>query len=282
MILVPRESASHWYFPDGSPLHEVERADGKGTRPTNLRDARKLGLYPSVTNILSVLAKPGLNAWKQEQAILAALTLPRRSGESLDKFANRVVTDMAQQVRDAANLGSAIHAAIENYAQSREIPENVEVRTLFEPARDWFESEVAEVHAVEEAVSHTEWGYAGRVDLVATLRSTGRPTVIDFKTQKTRRDKNGTLRPVFYETWELQLEAYRQALLSRVSKFAALDTASVVIGSTEAVPVKTRIWDPLAAPSCFRAFLAARQLWVWTKGYCPVADNSHLHHNDAP
>lgn len=83
MILVPRESASHWYFPDGSPLHEVERADGKGTRPTNLRDARKLGLYPSVTNILSVLAKPGLNAWKQEQAILAALTLPRRSGESL-------------------------------------------------------------------------------------------------------------------------------------------------------------------------------------------------------
>ncbi len=40
MIIVPRESASHWYFPDGTPLHEVPRADGKGNRPTNLRDAR--------------------------------------------------------------------------------------------------------------------------------------------------------------------------------------------------------------------------------------------------
>jgi len=39
MILVQRESASHWYFPDGTPHHEVARADGKGTRPTNLRDA---------------------------------------------------------------------------------------------------------------------------------------------------------------------------------------------------------------------------------------------------
>lgn len=65
MLIVPRESASHWYFPDGTPLHEVPRADGKGQRPTSLRDARKLGLFPSVTNVLSILAKPGLDAWKQ-------------------------------------------------------------------------------------------------------------------------------------------------------------------------------------------------------------------------
>jgi hypothetical protein len=31
MILVKRESASHWYLPSGAPFHEVERADGKGT-----------------------------------------------------------------------------------------------------------------------------------------------------------------------------------------------------------------------------------------------------------
>jgi len=37
--------------------------------------------------VLGVIAKPALDAWKQEQAILAALTLPRNEGEPLDEFA---------------------------------------------------------------------------------------------------------------------------------------------------------------------------------------------------
>jgi hypothetical protein len=282
MILVSRESASHWYHPDGTPIHEVERADGKGTRPTSLRDARKLGLYPSVTNILGVLAKPGLDAWKQEQAILAALTLPRRNNEPLDDFARRVVADMTQQVRDAADLGSAIHAAVENYAQSGELPANPDVLRLFAPVRVWFDTEVEKVHAVEAAVSHPGWGYAGRVDMVATLRSTGRPAVIDFKTQKTRTAKDGTSQPVFYETWPLQLEAYRRALASRSRDLDRADIASVVIGSTEPVPVAVKFWDPLEATARFRAFLAARQLWVWSKGYCPVQHDADRPDDDPP
>lgn len=272
MILVSPDSGSHWYHPDGTPMHEVERADGKGRRPTNLRDARKLGLYPSVTNVLAVLAKPGLDAWKQEKVVLAALTLPRRPGESESDFAERVVLSMTRQVGDAAELGSAVHRAIERYAQSGDLPENPDVARLFEPARQWFDAEVTQVHTVEAAVSHPEWGYAGRVDLVATLRTTGRPTVIDFKTQKTRRDRKGNFAPGFYEVWPLQLEAYRQALVAVDPKLSGAETASVVIGSTEPVPVVTRVWDPLEAPARFRAFLAARQLWVFTRGYCPVAD----------
>ena len=263
-------------------MHEVARADGKGTRPTTLRDARKLGLYPSVTNVLSVLARPGLDAWKQEQAILAALTLPRRNGESVDDFARRVVADMSQQVRDAADLGSAIHRAIELYAQSGAIPEHPEVARLFQPAREWFDREVEDVHAVEAAVSHSEWGFAGRVDLIATLRSTGRPCVIDFKSQRTRKNKAGEFAPIFHEVWPLQLEAYRQALVSRDPRFSGAETASVVIGSTEPVPVVSHVWDPLEAPSRFRAFLAARQLWVFTRGYCPVADAPSRPDDDPP
>ena len=53
---------------------------------------------------------------EDEQGILAALTLPRSSEESLDAFAHRVVTDMGEQVEKAADLGSAIHAACEVYA----------------------------------------------------------------------------------------------------------------------------------------------------------------------
>jgi hypothetical protein len=273
MLIVPRESASHWYFPDGTPLHEVPRADGKGSRPTSLRDARKLGLFPSVTNVLSILAKPGLDAWKQEQAILAALTLPRTEGETLDDFAKRVLVDMTSEVGRAADLGSAVHAAIEGYAQGRWLPEDKGVARLFEPARQWFDKEVTQVHSVEIATAHLEWGYAGRVDLVATLRSTGRPTVIDFKTQKTRRDKDGSFKPIIHDTWPLQLEAYRMALASRDKGLADAAIASVVIGSTDPVPVVVKVWDDADKDGYFRAFLAARDLWVWQKNYCPVKDS---------
>jgi hypothetical protein len=272
MLIVPRESASHWYFPDGTPLHEVPRADGKGSRPTSLRDARKLGLFPSVTNVLGILAKPALDAWKQQQAILAALTLPRNEGESLDDFASRVVTDMQSEVGRAADLGSAVHAAIEGYAQGRWLPEDKEIARLFEPARQWFDAEVTQVHSVEIAAAHLEFGYAGRVDLVATLRSTGRPTVVDFKTQKTRRDKDGTFKPIIHDTWPLQLEAYRMALASRDKGLSNAAIASVVIGSTEPVPVVVKVWDDADKASFFKAFLAARDLWVWQKNYCPVRD----------
>jgi hypothetical protein len=251
----------------------VPRADGKGQRPTSLRDARKLGLFPSVTNVLSILAKPGLDAWKQEQAILAALTLPRSEGETLDDFAKRVLVDMTSEVGRAADLGSAVHAAIEGYAQGRWLPEDKGVARLFEPARQWFDKEVIAVHSVEIATAHLEWGYAGRVDLVATLRSTGRPTVIDFKTQKTRRDKDGSFKPILHDTWPLQLEAYRMALASRDKGLADAAIASVVIGSTDPVPVVVKVWDDADKDGYFRAFLAARDLWVWQKNYCPVKDS---------
>ena len=273
MIIVPRESASHWYFPDGTPLHDVPRADGKGERPTSLRDARKLGLFPSVTNVLGVISNPGLAAWKQEQAILAALTLPRHEDEPLDDFARRVVTDMASEVKSAADRGSAVHAAIEGYAQGGWLPEDKEIARLFEPARQWFDAEVIQVHSVEIAAGNPEWGYAGRVDLVATLRSSGRPTVIDFKTQKVRRDKAGNFKPLLHDTWPLQLEAYRQALICRDKGLADAAIASVVIGSTEPMPVVVKVWDDADKAGFFRAFLAARDLWVWQKNYCPVKDS---------
>jgi hypothetical protein len=226
-----------------------------------------------VTNVLGVISNPGLAAWKQEQAILAALTLPRHEDEPLDDFARRVVTDMASEVKSAADRGSAVHAAIEGYAQGGWLPEDKEIARLFEPARQWFDAEVIQVHSVEIAAGNPEWGYAGRVDLVATLRSTGRPTVIDFKTQKTRRDKAGHFKPLLHDTWPLQLEAYRQALICRDKGLADAAIASVVIGSTEPVPVVVKVWDDADKAGFFRAFLAARDLWVWQKNYCPVKDS---------
>jgi hypothetical protein len=243
-------------------------------RSVTLRDARKLRLYPSVTNILGVLAKPALDAWKQEQAILAALTLPRIDGETTDDFARRVVSDMGEQVEKAADLGSAIHAACEVYANSKVLPENPQVAALFEPVRQWFDSDVERIDCIERVVTHHEWGYAGRVDMVAKLKSTGGWALVDFKTQKVKRDAKGKAKPAFYDPWPLQLEAYRQAIIHSGRGKHPLDIVSLVISSVEPIPVMPRIWPREETPAYFRAFVNARHLWVWIKGYCPIASDS--------
>ena len=271
MILIQRESASHWYLPDGTPYHDVPRADGNGTRSVTLRDARKVNALPSVTNILSVLSKPGLDAWKQEQAIMAALTLPKRDDESLDAFARRVVTDMSEQVRSAADLGSAVHAAIEVYLQTGESPENPDILRLFEPLKLWIDEHIERIGLVEAVAVHSEFGYAGRIDLVAKLKSTGTWAVIDFKTQKMKPDKKGVFQAAFYETWPLQLMAYFRALNHAGECSRRLeDIASVVINSVEPTPVQVKIWPRDEHEPFWQAFHCARELWCFTKGYRPA------------
>src|SRR5216117_4037187 len=68
----------HWYARDGSPVYQVEAKKG-GMRTTTIRDAFKLDLVPSVTAILNIAAKPGLEIWKANQVLDSALTLDRKS-----------------------------------------------------------------------------------------------------------------------------------------------------------------------------------------------------------
>ena len=76
----PHAASGHWYTVDGRPLHTLPVAAG-GHRPTRLEDARALGLYPSVTGILKVIAKPGLEHWKMKQVALAAARGSQNPGE---------------------------------------------------------------------------------------------------------------------------------------------------------------------------------------------------------
>lgn len=63
--------SEHWYTREGSPCYEQVTQKG-GLRATDLRDARKQGLVPSVTTVLGVVAKPQLEVWKVNQGIMAA------------------------------------------------------------------------------------------------------------------------------------------------------------------------------------------------------------------
>jgi hypothetical protein len=266
MLLIQRQATSHWYMPNGQPFHEIAKKDGPGYRPLTVADARRVGALPSVTNVLGVVAKPGLNAWKIEQGIMAALTLPRQLEEPLDVFAHRVVTDMGEQVEKAADFGSAIHAACELYAIERQMPEDPLLREHLTAWVEWFHENVERVASVEQVFVHSQHGYAGRVDMVALLREIGW-AVIDFKTQKVRRSLNGQAKPAFYETWPLQLAAYRGAILARGDVKNSLSLVSIIIDSAQPGPVHIKVWDDT---DYFSSFLAALELWKYVKGYDPV------------
>ena len=201
-----KSESGHWYDKDGNPFYTIERADGKGVRNTTLRDAKKLGLLPSVTTILGVAAKPGLQNWLQQQAILAALTLPRNEGESEADYLDRVLTDSKAQGREAADRGTLIHGVLESFFDGillESIPEycrNAEnaLKATF-GNRLWIS---------EKSASH-ELGFAGKVDLHAKGdKVKGIPGVVcDFKTKETPLEK-----VVPYEDHIMQIAAYRELL----------------------------------------------------------------------
>lgn len=187
----------HWYTKDG---HTAYTTIGKtGERPTTLRDARKLGLLPSVTTINGMLSKAGLDTWKQQQVLLAALTLPRSEGESEQEWLVRVMQDSKATGREAAERGTAIHAVIEEYFEQKYMSNKPPYLDAIDKALiDAFGSQL---WLTEKSFGHP-LGFGGKCDLMS---SSG--FVVDFKTKETDLDKVD----VYFEH-EMQLAAYREGL----------------------------------------------------------------------
>jgi len=113
-------SAGHWYDRTGQMVETVPGAKGQPVKP-DIRHARKLGLLPGVTSVIKVQSAPGLVNWMVDQALMAALTLPRVEGETLDAFKERARRDSQQQAEKARDKGSECHTALEMAVQRRPV-----------------------------------------------------------------------------------------------------------------------------------------------------------------
>ena len=247
--------SQHWYNREGRPAYEVQSAKG-AMRATTLADARKLGLVPSVTTVLSVIAKPQLEAWKVKQGILAALTLPRVEGESEDDWLARVGTDSRQQVVDAADEGNRIHDAIEASFLRRVYPAkyhpHVEaaraaLAEAFPGVDDWI---------AEASFAHPS-GYGGKVDLHSP--STG--IVVDWK------GKDGPLddgKRLAYDQ-HYQLSAYQDGLL-----LPRTVCANGFVSRTHPGKVHLHAWSADEINHGADVFRAALGLWKAVKRYEPA------------
>lgn len=197
MNYIKQNRGSHWYTREGYPMHTTTGKDGVG-RPTHVGDARKSGLLPSVTSIISVLDKPQLNQWKQNTILAHSLTLPKIEGESVDDFAKRVSEDYYKSGQETMDLGSRVHAAIANYIQSGRIPED-ELKPYLNAYLEWIRVNNFTVESSEKTIVGPD--YAGTYDLIVTDRMHHR-VLVDIKTTTIKGKLKG------YDEWVMQLAAY--------------------------------------------------------------------------
>jgi hypothetical protein len=207
-IIARSAESVHWYRQDGGPQYTVKAKDGSD-RPTTLRDARKLNLVPSVTTVLKIAAKPGLEAWKQEQMLLAALTLPRHDGETEKDLIARIVADSKETARRAADRGTRVHESIESWYDGVRPVEHDDIAKAFEESVfNHFKTHPFQPWKTETAFA-SELGYGGKVDLWCPADESA-PTgiVLDAKTKEF--DDGDAV--AAYDEHLLQLAAYRHGL----------------------------------------------------------------------
>ena len=189
--------AGHWYQKDGTPAYTIIGKNGK-ERNVTLRDARKLGLLPSVTTIIGCASSPSLTNWKIDQAILSALTLGRLEEETEKEYVDRIKADAQEQAKKAAERGTQIHAWVQ---------EGFEGKPVALAGTKYF---TRAYHEVLEQTKVNDWicekpfateKYGGKCDLhneqyLLDIKTTDKP-VADLK---------------LWESHFMQLAAYRNGL----------------------------------------------------------------------
>jgi len=213
MIITAESNSAHWYTADGQPSYTRIAKNGN-VRNTTLRDAKKEGLLPSVTTIINVLAKPGLDRWKQEQVLLASLTLPRLENEPEADWLKRVTEDSRATGKDAMKRGTDMHNVLEAYFSQVYLPEYPHyTRRTEEALRNHFGDQFWHC---EKSFAH-ELGYAGKCDL-----HSDEGIVCDFKTKESLENA------AVYDEHILQLIAYAHGL-----KIPTARCAIVFVSETE-------------------------------------------------
>lgn len=258
------EKSSHWYYPDGTSCHEVIAKTSGLPRATTVTDARKLGLLPSVTNILAMKAKPALNTWLQDNAIMSALNTPRNPGEEEGAWHSRIAEESDRIGREAAEWGTLLHEQIEGFCETGSFPGTGEILQYVEGYADWHRENVLEVIHTEHTVVNQIIGYAGRLDLHAIIKHEGerRRAIIDYKSQKLKGKPKGN----FYLEWQMQLMAYAECLKEEDERDPLI--VSIIIPSDKPGAVQPKVWDT-SNEEAREAFFACHKIWCYEKNYQP-------------
>lgn len=287
------KESSHWYRLDGTSCHTQPVKSRPGdTRPTTLADARKLGLFPSVTGILGVLDKPQLTDWKLEQlskefrSRLQLITARDRSAIDVldavmdmihrdpDELHEEMVDHALRQVEQAADAGEIVHKGAElalsglEYDHDKEVflPElkaKFPLSTFVKPIEAFVKEHNIQPLGHEVRIVCPRHGYAGTGDLPMRC-----PKGRGFGDWKTRKTKPG--RPVkAYDTQVMQIAAYHGAHFGNEVGAPPRAGFNLFISTTEPGRVEVVWYDHEQIAAAYKAFIALCEVWRFLKGYDP-------------
>lgn len=253
-------SAGHWYDPvTAEPRYTTIGKNGK-ERPTTLRDAKIHGWVPSVTTIIRTAASPGLQRWKDEQLLMAALTSTRLLGETDEGYISRVIDDSKAQGKAAADRGTALHGALERYIASggseRQGQWQEHCEAVCEAMRE------KGVNLLTDGTAERSFanplGYGGKIDWSSPA------AVVDFKSKQAI----GAAKMKGYDEHVMQLAAYDKGLGDCGRRLF-----NVFVGCDDKA-VQVLEWKPEDAARGWEMYLSLLTYWQAKTGYTPKAQEA--------
>ncbi len=242
---------SHWYDQEGKPRYTVPYASGKGERPTNLGDARKLKLCPSVTTILGIVDKPALTRWKINEVLEAVRDEPYFGGDP-DIWKRKILTMSEKKGKDAADRGGQIHDALEHYYLGEGL--QAEYEEYCRPAIELLASTFGKMASwVPEASFSHKLGFGGKCDLhMQPCGEFPKGVIVDFKTKSAEDFSKVKAYPEQCQ----QLVAYRHGF-----GLPDAECYNLFIGTKEPGKLMLHKWEEIECQSAWKCFGYLVEYW---------------------
>lgn len=261
--------AGRWYDRNGNFVKEVLRItqanpEGRMVKP-DLSDARKHRLLPSVTSVCGIVEDYGLTMWKLREIAKAAIEVigtPHGAADD-EELVQYILGRAHEKGMVAVDFGSELHDHIERILKAGASSASHAHFPFVEAFGQWYADHVAEL----------------------------RGCIIDWKTQ------GNTSFPTFYDSWVIQLSAYRRgafygfhgaassepmiehSFATRLGYAGKIDFAwpdrqmprctSVAISSVEPGKIEMKVWPADKVRWGWRVFRDRLRLWKTEKKYDP-------------
>ena len=169
--------SQHWYYYDGRPCYELPLAkDPSRLRSPTVRDAKKLGLVGSVSNVMGVVANVGLQRWKRGQLVKAVCKMLQMGLDPLDPENDANLWELeTEESSRAAHIGTMHHDMIEAYVRCAtdgnslpDRPEEVPAQTLIAFTM-WYVDMGLRCAEMEKSCASNALGYGGRIDWIGRM-----------------------------------------------------------------------------------------------------------------
>jgi len=246
--------SGHWYTVTDGTIASAHDLD--------LRSAREVNAYPSITTVLKERANGALDTWKQDQLFQAMVAHPYK-GDDLENY-KKFISDLASKKgTDAADFGTRLHDALDIFPQMTIDQDLAPYIEAFAPA---YHDMVSERVSSEIMLADEDVGVAGRTDLVAVTKEHGL-AIIDYKTSKFRNGKAS-----FWDSYKIQLAFYAKCYQKQFGLKKPPRIINCGINSEQPMMPQWKVYTVEEQEQAYKEFLCIAYLWFSTKKYWPMND----------